>query len=538
MAISFGGLATGLDTTSLIEQLMEAERQPLTRLEKDKSYFNARLAALGKFEDKLESFLDKIENLDAPEKLQAKTASLSSKDFFSVTVDSEASRGNYQVEVVDLAQVQKSVGLGVVDKTASSFGLGTLTLTVGDNDPVDITIDAENNSLEGIMAAINEADAGVTASIINDGTANPYRLVLTGEDIATNFSFTSAMPSFNGNVTSLVAGGYADQDAQLFGTGTISLSTGHDITLGGTNNSLADIRDAINAETGTTGVSGTIEDDGNGGWKLELVGGTIDSTNLSGGTGYAAPSLSISQSAQQAHIRVDGIDIYSDSNSLTEAIPGVSVDLTKAEEGTITKLTVDQDENAIKGLIKSFVSGYNDVVSFVTGQSTAEGSGAGILVGDSGLNNIKRRLQNMLTTQVDSSVSSLSQLGLKTQKNGTLEIDDEILTEAIQNNLDGVTTLLVGDDSTEGIATRLKSYLEDTTDNIDGFYAGRKQSIESNVKRMDRSIELMELRLEKREQNLYDQYNALEQLISSMNSTSSYLSTQLASLENLWSYNK
>jgi flagellar hook-associated protein 2 len=104
--------------------------------------------------------------------------------------------------------------------------------------------------------------------------------------------------------------------------------------------------------------------------------------------------------------------------------------------------------------------------------------------------------------------------------------------------LDGVTTLLVGDDSTEGIATRLKSYLEDTTDNIDGFYAGRKQSIESNVKRMDRSIELMELRLEKREQNLYDQYNALEQLISSMNSTSSYLSTQLASLENLWSYNK
>ena len=175
MAISFGGLATGLDTTSLIEQLMQAERQPLTRLENDKTYFNARSAALSQFEAKLESFLSKIGKLDSASELQAKKATQSSEDFFSATADSEALPGSYQVEVVDLAQVQKSVSLGVADKTAANFGLGTLTLTVGDNDPVEITIDADNNSLEGIMSAINEADAGVTASIINDGTANPYR---------------------------------------------------------------------------------------------------------------------------------------------------------------------------------------------------------------------------------------------------------------------------------------------------------------------------------------------------------------------------
>jgi flagellar hook-associated protein 2 len=365
MAISFGGLATGLDTSSLVEQLMQAERKPLTQMENDKSYFNSRLSALGQLEGKLVSFLSKIEELNSAEELQSKKATLSSKDFFSATTESNAVPGNYQVEVVDLAQVQKSVSLGVTDKTASSFGLGTMTLTVGDNDPVDITIDASNNSLAGIMAAINEADAGVIASVISDGTDSPYRLVLTGEDVAAGFSLTSTLATFNGDVTSLITGGYADQEAKLFGSGTISLSTGHDITLSG-DNSLVDIRDAINAETATTGVSATVEGDGNGGYRLTLAGGTIDSTALVNGSGYAAPDLTTTQSAQQAHIRVDGIDIYSNSNTLTEAIPGISLDLTQAEEGTITSLTVDVDESAVKNQIKAFVTGYNEVISFIS----------------------------------------------------------------------------------------------------------------------------------------------------------------------------
>lgn len=538
MAISFGGLATGLDTSSLIEQLMAAERQPLSRLESDKSYFNSRLAALSQFEGKLVSFLSKIDTLDSAEKIQVKNTTLSSEDFFSATADSEALPGNYQVEVVDIAQVQKSVGLGVADKAAANFGLGSMTLTVGDNDPVNITIDASNNSLEGIMATINEADAGVTASIINDGTANPYRLVLTGTDNATSFSVSNDLTSFNGNITTLTTGGYTDQDALLFGSGTISLSTGHDITLSAESSSLADIRDAINLETATTGVSATVEDDGNGGWRLALAGGTIDSTALSGGSGYDAPALTVTQGAQQAHIRVDGIDIYNNSNSLDEAIPGVSLDLSLAEEGVMTSLSVKRDEDAIKNQIKSFVSGYNEVVSFVTGQSKTEGSSAGILAGDSGINNIKRHLQTLLTTPIGGSISSLSQLGLETQKDGTLQIDDATLTDSIQNDLPGVTSLLAGDDDTEGVATRFKSYLENITDDIDGLFAGRKKGIESNVKRIDKSIDRMEMRLEKREETLYDQFNALEQLISVMNAQSDYIGTQMSALENMWSYNK
>jgi len=538
MSISFGGLATGLDTTSLVEQLMAAERQPITRLENDKTYFNARSAALSQFEGMLEGFLSKIDKLDSEESLQAKKATLGSEDFFSVTAESDAAAGNYQVEVVDLAQVQKSVSLGVADKAAQNFGLGSLTLTVGESDPVAITIDADNNSLEGIMAAINEADAGVTASIINDGTDNPYRLVLTGEDIATGFTLGTDLPTFNGDVAGLTVGGYADQAAKLFGGGAISLSTGHHITLSSASNSLDDIRAAINAETATTGVSATVEDDGNGGFRLALAGGTIDSTALTGGSGYEAPSLTTTQNAQQAHIRVDGIDIYSDSNTLDEAISGISLDLAKAETGTVTSLNVKLDEDAIKNQIKSFVSSYNNVLSFVSSQSKTEEKGAGILVGDAGLNNIKRRLQSMLTTPIDGSITSLSQLGMESQNDGTLVIDDATLTEAIQQDLAGVTKLLAGDDSTEGIATRFKNYLEDITDDTDGLFSGRRDSISSNVKRIEKSIERMEMRLEKREQTLYDQFNALEQLVSVMNAQSDYIGKQMTALENLWSYNK
>ncbi|APG27362.1 hypothetical protein A7E78_05600 [Syntrophotalea acetylenivorans] len=535
MTISFGGLATGLDTTSLITQMMELERQPLKQMEVDKAYFNNRLTALNQFEGKLESFLSQIEKLNSATELQAKKTIQGSEDYFSATVDSEGITGSYQVEVVDLAQVQKSVSLGVADKSAHNFGMGTLTLQVGDDDPVDITIDGQNNSLDDIMAAINDADAGVTASIINDGTSNPYRLVLTGAEAATSFSLTSSLATFDGNLSNLEIGGYSDPDAQLFGSGTVSLSTGHDITLSGPNNSLTDLRDAINAETGTTGVSASLTEDGSGGWRLELTGGTIDSTALSGASGYAPPSLADTQNAQQAHIRVDGIDIYSASNTLSEAIPGVTLNLDKAEEGTQTSLTVDLDESAIKDLIKDFISGYNKVVSYVTSQSKSEDGSAGILIGDTGMNSAKRRLQSMLTKPIEGSISSLSMLGMKTQKDGTLELDEDTLTEAIQSDLDGVTTLLAGNESVVGIATQMADYLESITDDIDGLFSSREDTIQSNIKGIEKSIERMEMRLEKREQTLYNQFNALEQLVSSMNSTSSFLTTQLKSLENLWS---
>lgn len=538
MSISFGGLATGLDTNAIVDQLMALERRPIERMAQDKTWLNARLAAFTAFDTNLSGFLASIENLGSSEDLRQKQVTAANEDFFSVSAEVDALPGtSYQVEVQSLAQVEKEVSQGYADKNSQNFGAGELVLTVGENDPVTINVDGENNSLEGIMQAINDADAGVSASIINDGTSSPYRLILTGDDVATPFTLNSTLPDFNGDVTSLTVGGYLDQTAKLFGEGTIELSTGQ-IALGGPDNSLEDIRDTINA-AGHPGVSAAIVDDGNGGFRLDITGATISSTDLSGGTGYNNLSLSETQTATQAHIRVDNIDIYSDSNTLSEAIPGISLDLLKAEVGTTTAVDVKLDEAAIKSQIQSFVGGYNSVVGYISGQSTMGDTAGGILGGDSGLNAVKRRLQNMLTAVIDNSGTfrSLSQLGLETQKNGTLKLDDETLTSAIQNDLDSVEKLLVGENGAEGIAVTFQNYLEDLTDSNDGILAGRQESIDANIKQLDSRIEQTELRLTHKEETLRAKYIALEQLVSGMNSQSAFLTQQMDMLNNMMTRN-
>ena len=448
MSITFGGLATGLDTNTIVSELMALERRPLNTLQIDKAWFEKRQAAYASFDGKLNSFLSSIEKLGSSDDLKQKAISTSSDEFFSVTADADALAGaSYQVEVVSLAQVQKNVSQGYADKSAQSFGTGELTLSVGANDPVTITIDETNNSLEGIMQSINDADTGVNAAIINDGTASPYRLVLSGEDVATTFSMTS---------------------------------------------------------------------------------------NLAGGD-YDSFSLVETQAASESHIRVDSIDIYSKSNTLNEAIPGLSLNLTQAEVGTTTNVVVSIDEAAIKSQIEKFVAGYNDVVGFIGSQAASDDSEAGILNGEANLNSVRRRLQGYLTTSIANTgvFSAFSQLGLETQRDGTLKIDDGTLTDAIQNNLESVEKLLVGEDGSEGVAVKFQNYLEGITNSTDGIAAANKKSTEATLRGIEDRMEQIEFRLEKKEETLRKRFNAMEQLVSGMNSQSSFLSQQLDMISNM-----
>ncbi len=111
MVISFGGLATGLDTNAIIKAIMDAERQPLERMEKEKEYLSSRLEAFSQFETKLDALSSSIGEMNDADKLGSYTTRSGSEDYFSLSVASSslASKGNYQLEVVNLAQVQKDV---------------------------------------------------------------------------------------------------------------------------------------------------------------------------------------------------------------------------------------------------------------------------------------------------------------------------------------------------------------------------------------------------------------------------------------------
>lgn len=453
MSITFGGLATGLDTESIIEQLMEIEKAPITSLENDRTWLANKLDAYTEFDTSLNSFLSNAQTLTDRDQYSEKTVSQSSSDYLTATTNDDAIPDtSYRVEVVDLAQRQKSYTDGFESLTDSTFGTGNLTITVNDVEHI-IEIDETNNSLEGIMGAINDADIGVAATIINDGTDTPYRLNFTGDDVGSAFIVDSS---------ALLTEGVED------GLGTITDS----------------------------------------------------------------------QVAQQAHIIVDNIDIYSSTNEIEEAIPGVTLNLLDAEVDEITYVNIGSNNSAITTNINSFVTGYNEVIAFVTEQSTFGDSDAGLLGGDSGLSAIKRHLQNMLTTFVDTNgtYSSLAQLGLETQSDGQLTLNTETLSEAIANDEDSIINLIsgkVGEEET-GIAYQFQTYLEQLTDSEDGLLAGRTESITDNTARIDANIESIEARLLKREETLQNKFNAMELLVSKMNATSSYLTTQLEALESMW----
>lgn len=458
MGFTLGGLASGMDTGAIIDALVGVKRIPLTRIEERKTQANTRLTALKTFDAKLDSLLAKVDGFDAGRDLLATKATTSSATNLSATAYSSATPGSYQVKVGQLAQMEKAVYQGVVDKSTTAFGTGTLRLGHDGLDAVaypdgyvDITIDESNNTLEGMRDAINakSADSGVNASIINDGSGTPYRLVLTGKTV---------------------------KDANI----------------------------------------------------------TLDASNLTGGAAFPVKDTAVSRTAQQAIVQVDGVTIWSDSNTLTEAIPGVTLDLKQADSGfepadlnwesvTATNVAVTTDNSGIQKKIEDFVTAFNDLMKASKDEA---------LENDSGIQVVMRTLRGKLYNATDA--SGLYQLGVKTEKDGSLSIDTAKLSKAISDDLSGVKSLLSGDDlAVKGIGDLLKESLTSFTSPTTGVLASRQSIIENSLRSLDKEISRGEERLTAYEEQLTAQFSAMEKLVSSMNSQGNYFSQQAAIWSNM-----
>ncbi len=438
-SITFGGLASGLDTDSIITALMDVEKKPLTRLENEKSYLNTRLKAFSDFNSKLTSLKSAFENLNSLDKFRSYSATAASEEYFSLKASSSAKAGSYDIEVVNLARAQKTVGVGYASTTTSTFSAGTI-----DINGTAITVDA-GDTLANIVDKINQANTGdsatgVSASLINDGTANGYRMVLTGKDAATAF-------------TAMATGVAAD---------------GKDLT------------------------------------------------------------FTTTQTAQQAKVIVDGITVVSNNNTLTNAIPGVDLTLLKTNAtGESTQMNVAVDTDGVKAKLDAFVTAYNDIVKFIADQKDSSWAN------DSGMKSAQRRLQSFLTEAVGGSnpLQRLVDIGIKTNKDdGTISLDSTKINQLISEDFQSLENLFLGEGTADGINDKFLNFLSSLTDSSNGLYASRKKSTDSALKGLERNIDNMNLRLEKREASLRAQFEALETLMSSMNATSNYLTQQISSL--------
>lgn len=182
--LSVGGLATGIDTKSLISQLMDLERNPQRILYQKKTKLQSKVDEFTKINNALTSLKNTMAGMNTSATFMSKTASVGDSTVLSVSAGSTAGVGTHTITVSTLASSQTQVSGGYADATLQNFGTGTITITGGAT-PITVNIDATNNSLNGIAAAINSSGANVTASVINDGSATPNRLSITGKDTAT-----------------------------------------------------------------------------------------------------------------------------------------------------------------------------------------------------------------------------------------------------------------------------------------------------------------------------------------------------------------
>jgi len=234
MALSSPGIGSNLDINGIITQLMQVESQPLAALNSREASYQAKLTAYGSLRGVLSTFQGAVRGLIDPSKFQGLKASSSDVTVASASAASTAVAGSYAVDISKLAQSQKLVAAGQSSATATigsgssttlTFDFGTIsggalsaydsvagsggtysgaTFTSNGSGAKSIIIDASNNSLAGIRDAINAAKIGVTASIVNDGGASPYRLVLSSDKAGVDNSLSISV-SGDATLASLLA---------------------------------------------------------------------------------------------------------------------------------------------------------------------------------------------------------------------------------------------------------------------------------------------------------------------------------------------
>lgn len=475
-AISNLGVGSGLDLKSLLDKLEANEAETLKPISDELEKTNSKFSAFGVIQNLLDAFQAAAQNLANPKILAAVKASVANGSVLSATPGPDAVRGSYAINVTRLAAAQTLVTRQVADQKAA-IGGGTITIDFGADlatggtpaSTKTVTIGSDT-SLQGIRDAINKADVGVTASIINDGSNTPYRLVLTSNDTGTTSQMRIGASDAN------VAGLVGFDPAQA---------------------------------TQPSGMEEKVK-------------------------------------ASDAALEVNGTQITSHSNVLTDAIQGVTLTLTQL--GT-TSMSVTQDDAAIKSAMQSFVSAYNalltkasELTAFSTeGVKLGDKSSSQPLNGDSTMRDIQTTLRKTLSAVFPDGKGgnvSLSAFGItfnmdtsrSGQNFGKLSIDDTKLDAAIRGSgIQGMSALFGGVDGGRGLGTAVSDYVKGI-EAEGGALKVAQDGLTQRIQDLNDSGEARQQRIDDTIARYRDQFANLDLIVARMNQTKAYLKQQFAAL--------
>jgi flagellar hook-associated protein 2 len=326
------------------------------------------------------------------------------------------------------------------------------------------------------------------------------------------------------------------------GAGTVSLQLGSDsfdITLDA-DDSLEDLRDAINSASDNVGIDATIITDASG-QRLILNSETTGAANTitmtatdSDGTDTndlgrlnAVTSL---RTAQDAEITVDGVvTLTSDTNTFDEVVDGVDVTVKKVQtaDDEDTTVSVSLDKNSVKSQVQGLIDAYNemkDTLKSISRVSTTVSDGA--LAGDSTPRLVDSQIRRVMQSAISGATTSLTELGVTTTRDGKLELDSSKLDEVIDNDFTAVSTLFAGD---EGLASKLSDTLDNYT-KLNGLLDGRIDSMNDNLEKLREDKTRIDTRMNKYRERILAQFITMDSIVGSLTSTGSYLQGQFDNL--------
>ena len=462
-SISSLGIGSGLKLGDILDSLTAAEKATLTPITKQQTSYSAKLSGYGTLKSSLEAFQTANTALSKADLFTA-TTTASTTTAFSATTTGNAIAGKYTISVTQLAQAQTltTSKTQADSKTAIATSHSVLTIQQGgDKKPVTIDISAANSSLAGIRDAINNAKAGVSASIINVGGA--YRLSVTSNDTGKDNAMTLSVSG--------------DSALQSF-----------------------------------MGYNGVKDGDGNG--------------------------MTESVTAQNAKLTVNNVAIENSSNTISDALEDITLNLNDVTSGNQT-LTITQDTTKAQSAIKDWVTAYNalqDTFSSLTKYtavdpgSDSQSTNNGALIGDTTLRTIQTQLKSALSNTLSSSTyKTLAQIGVTSDPStGQLEVDDDKLSAALKKDSSAVGTLIVGDGKKTGITTTIGSNLTSWLSST-GIIQAAKDGVSKTLNKLTKDYNAASDLIDQKVARYKDQFTQLDVLMTSLNNTSSYLTQQFES---------
>ena len=453
-----GGLASGLDTTSIVNSIITADSGAMTQAQSEQAAYQVQISTVATLTTKLQALQSAADTL-ATTGLAPIRADSTYADF---TVSGLAPvEGDYTVQVETMARAAKLRSNSFSSaQIPSALGLtGTLQFSIDGVTSPSTAINMTGMSLSALAEAINQKVPQVTAAVVASGTG--YSLSVTRN------------------------------------------STGYSTTQGGA---------------------------------LQVIGGE-------------GLNLQTIQQAQNASLKVDNLQVTSHSNTITGAIPGVTLNLHGASN-LATDVNFARDTSSSAASINTFITAYNDVITTLNSQLRPDPSQAATnnpLAGSNFLT-IERAVQGLLSTKVNSTgaVQTLTDLNVSIQEDGTLALDKlphgNTFAEAIAADPDGANKLFTAAQTGIGalIDALVQRQVEPSTVvlpggekvTVDGGLEGETTLLKNSVTALDSTISYWQTYLDNERTRLTSEFTAMEQTVATLNTASNYLNALFYSSTN------